>query len=120
MNSDPQIAFVCDKDLPNYLDDPEAYNYLEGKHSATGYYYWILKNAGVPNLHLVNLSAKLVDYDIVIIYYENREILPTNRKFKVIQVVSDRPQIENCDLYIACNQSVFKPIVNLEYVSKVG
>ena len=38
----------------------------------------------------------------------------------MIQVVSDRPQVDNCDLYIACNQSAIKPIINKEYVKLVG
>lgn len=119
MNS-PQIAFVCDIDLPNYLDKPRVYDYLEGKHSATGYYYWILKNAKEKNIHLVNTNANLNDYDIVVIYYENKNVLSFNRKYRVIQVVSDRPQIENCDLYVACNQSAIKPIVNKEYIKMAG
>ncbi|NBP04170.1 MAG: hypothetical protein EBU90_29560 [Proteobacteria bacterium] len=115
-----RIAFVCDIDLPNYLDKPEAYEYLEGKHSATGYYYWILKNHGVTNIDLVGVDSNLNDYDIVIIYYDNKDVLPKKRKFKTIQVVSDRPQIPNIDLYICCNQSTLKPILNLELVRRGG
>jgi hypothetical protein len=31
------IAFLCDVDLPNYLDNSKQYDYLDDRHSATGY-----------------------------------------------------------------------------------
>ena len=118
--SSKRIAFVCDEDLPNYLVNPKRYDYLQGKHSATGYYYWILKNHGIENIELVGLDANLNDYDVVVIYYDNKDILQPNRKYKVIQSVSDRPQIEGCDLYICCNYSTIKPILDVELVKRCG
>jgi len=114
------IAFLCDVDLPNYLDNPKRYDYLDGKHSATGYYYWILKNFGFDNISLVMPGEDLNAYDVVVFHYDNRECIDVAKKYKTIQIVTDRPQVSGVDLYVACNLSTFNPILNKELVKYVG
>lgn len=114
------IAFLCDINLPNYLDNPKRYDYLDGKHSATGYYYWILKNFGFSNVALVMPGDDLNVYDAVVFHYDNRECINVNAKYKTIQIVTDRPQVAGVDLYAACNLSVFNPILNKELIKYVG
>lgn len=114
------IAFLCDVDLPNYLNDPKRYDYLDGKHSATGYYYWILKNFGFHNISLVTPNDCLDTYDAVVFHYDNRKCIDVTKGYKTLQIVTDRPQVPGVDLYAACNLSVFKPILNKELVKYVG
>lgn len=115
-----KIAFLCDIDIPNYKSDPKFYDYLEGKHSATGYYYWILKNAGIKNIHLVNVDDDLSKYDIVVFHYDNKNKIDPSAKYKTIQVVSDCPQVPNADMYICCNYSCFNVIKTLDHFKRVG
>ena len=120
MNSNFNVAFLCEVSLPNYLTDPDSYNYLTGSHSATGYYYWILKNSGLTNVHLVLPGENLDCYDIVVFHYDQRKYIKTNGKYKTIQIVTDRPQLPNVDLYVCCNMSVFNIITNTELVKYTG
>jgi hypothetical protein len=114
------IAFLCDESLPNYLDNPQRYDYLKGKHSATGYYYWILKNFGFHNVSLVSADDCLDHYDAVVFHYDNHDCIDINKKYKTLQIVTDRPQLPGVDLYAACNLSSFKPILNLDIIKSTG
>jgi hypothetical protein len=114
------IAFLCDVDLPNYLNDPKRYDYLDGKHSATGYYYWILKNFGFRNVSLVMPDEDLNHYDAVVFHYDNGDCIDINSKYKTLQIVTDRPPLSGVDLYAACNLSTLKPILNIELIKYVG
>ena len=115
-----KIAFLCDEYLPNYLDNPKRYDYLLGKHSSTGYYYWILKNFGFTNISLVTPNDCLNEYDAIVFHYDNRDCIDTNKKYKTLQIVTDRPQLPRVDLYAACNLSVFKPILNKQLIKYSG
>ena len=64
-----KISFYCDVDIPNYLNDPNPYRYLHGRHSATGYYYWILKNHGLE-VYLNHPNP-----DVVIFHYDNKDYI---------------------------------------------
>lgn len=115
-----RIAFLCDDNLPNYLDDPKRYDYLKGKHAVTGYYYWILRNFGLDNVSLVCPDDCLDDYDAVVFHYDNRNCIDTNKKYKTLQIVNDRPQMPGVDLYAACNLSVINPILDKELIKSAG
>ena len=117
---DKKIGILCDVFLSNYLDKPEEYNYLEGKHSATGYYYWILKNFGIKNVHLISTKENLKNYDLIVFHYDNRQYVQTNKNYKTLQIITDRPQIPNVDLYGCCNMSSFKLILNKDLIKSVG
>lgn len=108
-----KISFFCDTDLPNYLDDPQAYKYLHGRHSATGYYYWILKNHGI-DVYLNDPTP-----DVIIFHYDNHKEI---EKFncKKIQVVTDRPAVKGCNLYIAANQSFFTKTYDIKTITRYG
>lgn len=108
-----KISFLCDISLPNYLDEPDAYKYLHGRHSATGYYYWILKNHGV-DVHLNHPNP-----DVLIFHYDNRQ-QASNFACKKIQIVTDRPTVEGCDVYIAANQTFVKKVINADVISRYG
>jgi len=114
------VAFVCDLSLPNYLEEPKRYDYLEGNHSATGYYFWILKNFGLENVFLVSPEEKLTDYDLVVFHYDNKKYIQVNNSYKTLQIVTDRPQVPNVDLYGCCNLSSFAPILDKRMVQSVG
>jgi hypothetical protein len=114
------VAFVCDTPLPNYLDNPSRYDYLEGNHSATGYYYWILKNFGFNNVFMVFPEERLTDYDLIVFHYDNRKAINTSEKYKTLQIVTDRPQVPNVDMYGCCNLSSFIPILNKKMIRSVG
>lgn len=120
MNLRKRIAFLCDIDIPNYIEDPSFYDYLEGKHSATGYYYWILKNNGVDNIFLETDGRNLNKYDIVVFHYDNLHSIDVNSTYKTIQVVTDCPQVSGCDMYVCCNYSCFKLITDINLFSRVG
>lgn len=115
-----KIAFLCDINIPNYKKDPKFYDYLEGKHSATGYYYWILKNHGTRNIYLVNEDEDLTKYDIVVFHYDNKNKISTNSNYKTIQVVSDCPQVPDVDIYVCCNYSSFEIISTPDHFKRVG
>jgi len=107
------LSFHCDINLPNYLYNPNLYKYLHGRHSATGYYYWILKNHGL-NVYLNHPNP-----DVIIFHYDNRnEIKSFN--CKKIQIVTDRPMVEGCDFYIAANQSFFNKVTDFNLISRYG
>lgn len=107
------ISFHCDINLSNYLYNPNSYKYLHGRHSATGYYYWILKNHGL-NVYLNHPNP-----DVIIFHYDNRnEIKSFN--CKKIQIVTDRPMVEGCDFYIAANQSFFNKVTDFNLISRYG
>lgn len=118
--TDKKIAIMCDVALPNYLDDSRRYDYLEGNHSATGYYYWILKNFGIKNVFLVSPEDSLCDYDLVMFHFDNKHAIDVNANYKTFQIVTDRPQVPGVDLYGCCNLSSFAPILNKELVKSVG
>ena len=113
-----KIYFYCDIELPNYKDNPLAYTYLHGRHSATGYYYWILKNHNV-DVHIAHTKEQLSDADVVIFHYDNAtDVVPLN--CKKIQVVTDRPYVEGCDFYIAANKSILTPKIDIDVVNRYG
>jgi hypothetical protein len=114
-----KIAFYCDLKLNNYLTHPLEYKYLHGRHSATGYYYWILKNNKIKNIHLIQDKNDLSNYDIVVFHYDNYKDLENLNKIK-IQIVTDRPMVDNCDLYIMANQSFFTPNKNISLIKRYG
>lgn len=114
-----KIAFYCDLKLNNYLTHPIEYKYLHGRHSSTGYYYWMLKNAGIKNVYLIQDKNELINYDAIVFHYDNSEDLKYLNKIK-IQIVTDRPMIDNCDLYVMANQSFFKPSTNNLLISRYG
>lgn len=120
MNLNKKIGFLCDIPIPNYETDPKFYDYLEGKHSATGYYYWILKNGGVEHVYLIDQNSDFTEYDVIVFHYDNLDLIDFSADYKKIQVVTDCPQVENCDLYICCNYSSFKLITDLELFKRVG
>lgn len=115
-----RIAFLCEVDLPNYILDKVRYNYLKGNHSATGYYYWILRNYGYKNVELVLPGTNLNCYDIVIFHHDESKHIKVGGKYKTIQIVTDRPQLPGVDLYICCNLSVLTTITNKELIKYVG
>jgi hypothetical protein len=117
---DKKIAFLCDENIPNYIYYPEKYNYITGKHSATAYYYWILKNFGFDNIFLVSEYDCLDDYDLVIFHYDNANCINVLKKYKTMQIVTDRPQVPNIDLYACCNLSVFNYILNTDLIQHMG
>lgn len=114
-----KIAFFTDYLLPNYLTDPNSYKYLHGRHSSTGYYYWILKNHGITNLDLITDPAAISNYDCIIFHYDDRKQLEKYGGLK-IQVVTDRPTVPNCDLYIAANQTFETKIISADVIKKYG
>jgi hypothetical protein len=114
-----KIAFYCDKPLNNYLTHPSEYKYLHGRHSATGYYYWILKNFNIKNIFLISDKNLLDNYDIIIFHYDNYEDIKNLNKIK-IQIVTDRPMIDSCELYIMANQSFFNPSTNINLIKRYG
>ena len=114
-----KIAFYCDIKLNNYLTHPLEYKYLHGRHSATGYYYWILKNWKIKNISLVQDKNELVNYDIIVFHYDNFEDVKNLNKIK-IQIVTDRPMIDDCNLYIMANQSFFIPASNPLLIKRYG
>lgn len=118
--SSKRIAFLCEVNLPNYVDDKNRYNYLKGRHSATGYYYWILRNYGYKNIDMVLPGTNLNDYDIVVFHYDDRNSIKVGGKYKTIQVVTDRPQVVGVDLYICCNLSIISTITNKDLIRYVG
>lgn len=113
-----KIAFFTDYLLSNYLTNPECYKYLHGKHSSTGYYFWILKNNGLE-VDLVDNKTKLNDYDAVVFHYDDRESIENYKGLK-IQVVTDRPVVPNCDLYIAANQTFESKLTSVSVIKKYG
>tara|TARA_R110002020_G_scaffold199924_1_gene401938 strand:+ start:1750 stop:2682 length:933 start_codon:yes stop_codon:yes gene_type:complete len=113
-----KISFLCDIKLPNYEHVPEAYEYLHGRHSATGYYYWMLKNRGI-DIHLAHTREDLNHTDVVIFHYDNRDIIK-DLTCKKIQVVTDRPCAEGCDVYIAANRSITTPKIDSKVVERYG
>jgi len=114
-----KIAFFCDLDLPNYVQCPEHYKYLHGRHSATGYYFWILFNGGIDNISLVTDPLDLHKFDVVIFHYDNRNVIE-NLNCKKIQVVTDRPVVEGCDAYIVANQTFTKQILDSSVIMRYG
>ena len=114
-----KIAFYCDLKLNNYLTNPIEYKYLHGRHSATGYYFWILKNSGIKNVYLVQDKNDLINYDVIVFHYDNYEDIKSLNKIK-IQVVTDRPMIEGCHLYIMANQSFFIKINDFKLIQRYG
>lgn len=120
MNLNKRIAFLCDIEMPNYINDPIFYDYLEGKHSATGYYYWILKNGGINNVYLESKSSNLSEYDVVVYHYDNKDLIDFKRNYKTIQVITDCPQVSGTDLYVCCNYSSFNLITDVNLFKRVG
>lgn len=114
-----KIAFFTDYLLPNYLTDPDRYQYLHGKHSSTGYYFWILKNNGVSNVSLITDSSTLNNYDVVVFHYDDKDCLRNYKGIK-IQVVTDRPTVPNCNLYIAANQTFESKLASSKVITKYG
>jgi hypothetical protein len=114
-----KIAFFTDYLLPNYLTSPSSYEYLHGKHSSTGYYYWLLKNGGIPNVNLISDKAAVKNYDVVIFHYDDKDSLDEYTGLK-IQVVTDRPVVPNCNLYIAANQTFETKVMSLEVIARYG
>ena len=96
------IGFLCDiKFYQNYRDNLEAYRYLHGRHSATGYYYWILKNHGTRCVCGITQWTILTNFDIIVYHYDNRDIIDFNA-YKTIQVVTDRPCVEGNNIIYCC------------------
>ena len=114
-----KIAFFTDYLLPNYLTSPDSYKYLHGKHSSTGYYFWILKNHGVTNVNLITDREDLSKYDVVIFHYDDKDFLNNYTGLK-IQVVTDRPTVASCNLYIAANQTFENKIKSSAVIKKYG
>ena len=112
------IGFLCDINLPNYRDDVEAYQYLHGRHSATGYYYWMLKNHGL-DVYMVSPDDDLTKFDTIVYHYDNRDIIDFNA-YKTIQVVTDRPCVDNTTLYIAANRGILQPTKDIETIKRYG
>ena len=113
------IGFFCSQVLPNYIDDPGAYNYLPGKVSATGYYFWILKNHNISDIKLIHTVDQVHECDCVVFHYDDRDIL-NSYKGKKIQVVSDRPPLEDIDLYICCNEFILNPSLDINLIRLYG
>jgi len=114
-----KIGFYCDIHLSNYTEHPDQYVYLHGKHSATGYYYWILKNNSELDVHLIHDREEIDDHDAIVFHYDDRDVIDSFRGIK-IQVVSDRPCVSDCDVYVAANQCVFTNKFNAELVKIYG
>lgn len=102
------IGFFCSTPLPNYTTNPEAYFYLHGSVSSTGYYYYILKNNGIDNITLIQSVEQAKDCDALVFHYDDWNKV---KRFggKLIQVVTDRPYIEGIDAYVCCNEYMLKP-----------
>lgn len=113
------IGFLCDIPLSNYLTNPEEYAYLHGRHSSTGYYYWILKNANVDNVSMVGPGDDLTKFDVIVFHYDNKEYID-HGAYKTIQVVTDRPCVKGCDLYIAANENITSPRLSRESITRYG
>lgn len=114
-----KIAFFTDYLLPNYLISPECYAYLHGRHSSTGYYYWILRNGGLTNISLISDKNELKKYDAVVFHYDNKELLNKYTGLK-IQVVTDRPLVPDCNLYIAANQTFNTKVTSMNVIKRYG
>ena len=114
-----RTGFLCDVDLPNYITSPDSYNYLPGKHSATGYYYWILKNNNISDIHLVSPDDNLNLYDTIVYHYDNKECI-NHSCYNTIQVVSDRPFDPKADILIAANRHVVSPVKSVEIAKRYG
>ena len=113
-----RVGFLCDIDLPNYTANVEAYAYLHGRHSATGYYYWMLKNHGL-DVHMVSPSDDLTTFDTIVYHYDNRDTIDFGA-YKTIQVVTDRPCVEGTTLYIAANRGILRPTKDIETIKRYG
>lgn len=113
------IGFFCPDYLPNYKDEPKAYKYLPGKVSSTAYYYWILKNHNVKDIKLVNTRKEADTCSTIIFHYDDRDKLRTF-KGKKVQVVTDRPPVDDADLYICCNEFVINPKFDLNLIDSYG
>ena len=113
------IGFFCPDYLPNYKDDPDAYKYLPGKLSSTAYYFWILKNHNVDNIKLVRNRKDADSCAAIVVHYDDRDKIATY-KGKKIQVVTDRPPVNNVDLYICCNEFVINPKFDLNLINQYG
>jgi hypothetical protein len=113
-----KIGFLCDLDLPNYKNDIEAYRYLHGRHSATGYYYWMLRNHGM-DVHMVSPDDDLTKFDIIVYHFDNRDTINFNA-YKTVQVVTDRPYVKGTTLYVAANRGILEPVKDIETIKRYG
>ena len=114
-----KIGFFCDLNLGNYLCNPDEYFYLHGRHSATGYYYWILKNNSDIDVHMIHNQDQITDHDVIVFHYDNRDQVKFFNGCK-IQIVTDRPCVPGCDIYVAANQCVTSNIYDAELVKIYG
>jgi hypothetical protein len=107
------IAFFCSEKLPCYTTNPDRYAYLHGKTSSTGYYYHILKNEGLKDIILINDIRQASKCEALVFHYDDYSSIK-DFKGKLIQVVTDRPYIEDLDAYICCNEFMLKPQITPE------
>lgn len=114
-----KIAFFCDTNLLNYTTNPEQYVYLHGKHSSTGYYFWILKNHGVKNIALISNEDELSSFDAVVFHYDDFKQIQ-HFKGKKIQVVTDRPALDFCDIFVAANSTFTTRVKDTQVISTYG
>ena len=99
------LCFLTDKKSPNYIDAPYLYKYrkgpvaFNGKYIHSNYIYWILHNHGIKNIKLVCNCNDVDDNDILFFHYDCKDGIDINRRFKKIQIVSDRPRLNWADYY---------------------
>lgn len=108
------LCFLSDRCAPNYIDSPFLYKYRKGAMAFTGkyvhsdYIYWILYNHNIPNIKLVKNTDDVGDDDILFFHYDFKDKINTERRFKKVQIVSDRPKIAWADYYCLNNPAIIK------------
>jgi hypothetical protein len=104
------IYFLTNQPLENYTISPNLYNDMstfKGKDVHSSYLYWILKNNGVQNIRLVSvLPNSIQSSDTVIFHFDNRHKIDFLGSYKKVQILSDKPPIFNCDMYLSADKSV--------------
>jgi len=99
------LCFLTDSDLPNYLDNSAYYKFrnpplsFSGKYIHSNYVYWILKNYGVKNVKILKSDEDIRPGDILLFHYNYVDKIDFKKDYVKLQIVSDKPRIENIDGY---------------------
>jgi hypothetical protein len=104
------IYFLTTSILDNYKNTPNLYNDMtkfKGKDVHSSYLFWILKNNGIKNISLVSeLPSNINDDDTVIFHFDNRTKINFLANYKKVQILSDKPPVFHCDMYLSADKSV--------------
>ena len=107
------VYFLSYSVIDNYVANPEFYKTElkvcteRAENLEPAYHYWILKNSGIDNIHLVDNLDGVPAGSYVVVTHSVRDRL-TEDKHKYIQIVTDDPEIDNCYAYLTYDQSVIK------------